>query len=103
MRQDAIAQLSATAYDINGMPLDVPFRWRSSNINVVAVDSLGNVHALAPGNALVMAWAEEGGRRRVGQVAVQVMREGMPGFPGGPPPGSMPPPGAPPGAMPGMP
>jgi hypothetical protein len=108
MRQDAVALLSATAYDMNGMPVDVRFRWRSSNINVVAVDSLGNVHALAPGNALVMAWTEEGGRRHVGQVAVQVMREGgAPGFPGGMPPGAMPlpgvPPGMPPGAMPGIP
>lgn len=102
MRQDAVAQLSATAYDVNGMPLDVPFRWRSSNINVVTVDSLGNVHALAPGNALVMAWTEEAGRRRVGQVTVQVLREaGAFGFPGGPPPGAMPP--MPPGAIPGMP
>ncbi len=112
MRQDAVAQLSVTAYDANGTPLDVAFRWRSSNINVVTVDSAGYVHALAPGNALVMAWTEEAGRRRVGQVTVQVMREpGGTGFPGGPPPGAMPPgmpPGIPPGAtgaipMPGMP
>jgi hypothetical protein len=104
MRQDAVAQVSATAYDMNGMPLDVPFRWRSSNINVVTVDSLGNVRALAPGNALVMAWTEEAGRRRVGQLTVQVMREGgAPGFPGGPPPGATPPPGMPPGMTPGMP
>ncbi|MFI5279998.1 MAG: hypothetical protein ACHQU1_05855 [Gemmatimonadales bacterium] len=103
MRQDAVAQLSATAYDVNGMPLDVRFRWRSSNINVVAVDSVGYVHALAPGNALVMAWTEEGGRRRVGQVTVQVLREpGAVGFPGAVPPGATPPgmPGGVPGAMP---
>lgn len=111
MRQDAQTQLSATAYDQNGTPLDVPFHWRSSNINVVSVDSTGMVRALAPGNALVMAWAEEGGRQRVGRVAVQVMREGeQPGFPGMPPGGMPPmmpppvPPGVPPGGRPpGMP
>ena len=108
MRQDAVAQLSATAYDMNGMPLDVPFRWRSSNINVVTVDSLGYVHALALGSALVMAWTEEGGRRRVGQVTVQVMREvNMYELSGGMPPNAKPP-ATPPGVpgavtMPAMP
>jgi hypothetical protein len=104
MRQDAVAQVSATAYDMNGMPVDVPFRWRSSNINVVAVDSLGNVRARAPGNALVTAWTEEAGRRRIGQVTVQVMREpGSSWFPGGPPPGVWVQPGMPPGPPGGIP
>jgi hypothetical protein len=102
MRQDAVARISATAYGADGRPIDVPFRWQSSNINVVVVDSLGNVRALAPGGAIVTASTDDAGRRRRGQVTVQVMSEypgRPPGGPGFSPPGMgtprMPPPGAP--------
>ncbi len=105
MRVDAQVTLIATAYDADGVPVSVPLRWQSSNINVVAVSPEGVVRAVAPGNAIVSAIVEtEGGRRRAGQATVFVQREpGMaavpaaPGHPGPPPPpAAQPRPGAPP-------
>jgi len=71
---DADAQVAATAYDPNGMPLDAEFRWSSSNINVAAVDEDGMVTAVAPGSAVITATTGSGSARRFGQATVFVFR-----------------------------
>jgi len=95
MKPDALTQISATAYDANGSPIDVRFHWWSSNINVATVDSLGNVRAIAPGVTVVSAVTEDGNRRRVSQATVFVLR------PQTGPPGAAEPPGPP--GLPGLP
>ncbi len=93
MRVDAQVTLIATAYDTAGMPATVAIRWHSSNINVATVTPEGVVRALGPGQAIVSAYLEEGGRRRrAGQATVFVQRE--PG-PIGPPAAGAPPHGPP--------
>ena len=104
MVPDAQTQVSATAYDSSGTPLNVRFRWSSSNVNIVVVDSTGTVRAVAPGAALIQAAPHveqpRGSRRRIGQILVRVLPTmppaptsvgGTPAPPGGP--------GVPPGAM----
>lgn len=75
LRLDARVQLLATVYDTAGLPVDVPVRWLSSNINVVDVGEGGMVHARGPGVAIVRAVAERGGRTRSGQTTIFVQRE----------------------------
>lgn len=78
MVPDAQAQLAATAYDTAGMPVNVRFRWSSSNINVAVVSDNGMVRAVAPGATLLSAFVE-GERTKVrGQVSVFVSRPGEP-------------------------
>lgn len=111
MVQDAQAALVATAYDPSGNPAIVSFRWASSNINVATVDSLsGLVHAISPGNAVIMASLPPvEGRRIVARAVVSVMRPPGPRPPrrvfvnGTPVPGEMPLPAGTPGAAPTVP
>ena len=99
MVQDAQAALVATAYDPSGNPAMVTFRWASSNINVATVDSItGLVHAISPGNAVIMASLPPAeGRRIVARAVVSVMRPPGPRpqrrvfVNGTPMPGDMPP------------
>jgi len=97
LRVAAQAPLVATAYDADGVPLDVTFQWASSNINVVEVQADGTVRGLAPGIAVVTASAGSGNLRRIGQVTVYVMRPErvwvtpVPPTPGAPPSGAVPP------------
>jgi hypothetical protein len=73
MVPDAQVQASATAYDSNGTPVVVRFRWSSSNINVATVTENGLVKGIAPGTALITATYEgqRSGRRRAMQVQVR--------------------------------
>ena len=94
MVPDAQTQLSATAYDSSGTPLNVRFRWSSSNVNVVVVDSVGTARAIAPGTALIVAIPLDQpsrGRRRAGQIPVRVILPAAAGaaqLPAGPPTGA---------------
>jgi len=74
IRVDAQAPLVATAYDPDGIPVDAPFQWASSNINVADVNGDGVVRGVAPGIAVVTATTGATTTRRVGQVTVFVMR-----------------------------
>ncbi len=76
MVPDAQAALVATAYDPNGNPASVALRWASSNINIATVDSVtGLVHAISPGNAVIIASLPPvEGRRVVARAVVYVMR-----------------------------
>ncbi len=78
MVQDAQAQLSATAYDGDGNPVTVRFRWSSSNINIATVATDGTVHAIMPGTVLITVTAEAEGRRPiVARASVFVLRPGQ--------------------------
>ncbi len=74
MRVDAVAPLVATAYDADGVPVDVPFQWSSSNIHVAEVGPDGQVRGVAPGAAVVTAAVGTGPSKRLGQVSVYVLR-----------------------------
>ena len=83
MVPDAQSQLSATAYDTAGTPLNVKFRWTSSNVNVVVVDSTGTARAIAPGTALIFAYPLVDPSRRAprrGQIPVRVLHPAAPGM-----------------------
>lgn len=102
MRVDAQVTVLATAYDVEGNPVAVPFRWSSSNINVVQVSPEGVIRAVSPGAAVVSAMAVEEGvpKSPVGRLSVFVSRQGAatvtPAVPGVPPVGGVPAPGQPP-------
>jgi TonB family protein len=95
MRVDAVAQVVATAYDADGIPVNAAFTWSSSNINVADVTPEGFVRGVAPGAAVVTAATGTGAARRVGQVSVFVMRgervwvAPAPPAPGAPPTGGV--------------
>ena len=61
IRWNAIGErmtLSATAYDANNQPVsDERFRWRTSDANIVTVDTMGRVTAHGIGSALIIASA----------------------------------------------
>ena len=79
MVPDAQSQLSATAYDTAGTPLNVKFRWTSSNVNVVVVDSTGTARAIAPGTALIFAYPLVDPSRRAPRAASRHRRPAPPG------------------------
>lgn len=106
MLPDAQVQLSATAYDSSGTPVNARFRWSSNNVNVAVVTENGMVRAVAPGATLISATLEERGRRRVVNASVRVMQPGPPaGVLIGPPAMAAPAPTATPvpGVAPGVP
>ena len=73
MRPGAQVQVLATAYDRDGAPVDARIVWSSTNINVATVDSLGMVHAVAPGLAIITASTDSAAtRRRYGRSTVFV-------------------------------
>jgi hypothetical protein len=76
LRVDAVAPIVATAYDPDGIPVDVAFEWSSSNINVADVGPDGRVRGIAPGAAVVTAATGAGAARRAGQISVFVLRPG---------------------------
>lgn len=50
----------ALSYALEPVSDEVAIRWISSDPNVVAVDMMGEVTAIAPGEAQIIAWADEG-------------------------------------------
>jgi Big-like domain-containing protein len=58
LRRGEDATLSATVYDANGIVLERPVTWRSSDARVVSVDASGRIVALAEGWAIVTVQAD---------------------------------------------
>jgi hypothetical protein len=77
LRPGAQVQVLATAYDRDGVPVEARIVWTSTNINVATVDSLGMVHAVAPGLAIITASTDSTiTRRRHGRSTVFVSTTG---------------------------
>lgn len=79
LRVGARHRLSALAYDKDGnvIATGVRYAWSSNNVNVVQVDSAGNITAVGAGTAVIRAEAlGSGSPPRRGESAIRVRREG---------------------------
>jgi len=79
LRVGARHRLSALAYDKDGNAIatGVRYAWSSNNVNVVQVDSAGNITAVGAGTAVIRAEAVgSGSPPRHGESAIRVRREG---------------------------